>query len=267
MIEWFDENCVRNGFYVYRNIYGNGIDNNPAVYGRAAMSTSSCDFVTFMHRELRAMAKLSKILGKNREEYYIEKADELKKVFQEKYFDEMDKSFYAIDCNNDYETIALQGINWVTYLKFRSWANLFPLWGGLATKEQAEYMKNMIMSEDEYLSVCGVRSHSKADPVYNNVPMGNPSNWQGPVWGLSTFLTAYALAANGYKDEALDVAMRLIRTYALDIKQNGCIHEFYNGDNGQPVIRPGFLSWNMMALRVIDDIKSGVDSTTFDLLD
>ena len=267
MIEWFDENCVRNGFYVYRNIYGNGIDNNPAVYGRCAMSTSACDFVTFMYRELRAMSKLSEILGKGREAYYCGKAQKLLKQVQEKYFDQMDKCFYSIDCNADYDAITLQGMNWVTYLKFRNWAILFPLWGKMATAEQAEYMKNMIMSDKEFLSVCGVRSHSKSDPIYNNVAMGNPSNWQGPVWGLSTFLSAYALARYGYKKEALEAAMRLIKTYALDIIQNGCIHEYYHGDSGQPVIRPDFLSWNMLALKVIDDIKSGNDSTTFDLLD
>lgn len=267
MIVWFDANCMREGMYVYRNIYGNGIDNNPAVYGRADMSTSACDFITFMYRELRAMEKLSRMFEKGREDYYAEKADKLKTLFQTKYFDYMDKCFYNIDCNVNYKDITLQGVNWVTFLKFRNWSILFPLWGKLATKEQAECVKNMIMSEDEFLSVCGIRSHSKADPVYNNVPMGNPSNWQGPVWGLTTFLTAYGLARCGYKDEAYNAAMRLVKTYAMDITQNGCIHEYYHGDSGQPLIRPDFLSWNLLALRVIDDIKSGVDHTTFDLLD
>ncbi len=103
--------------------------------------------------------------------------------------------------------------------------------------------------------------------VYNNVPMGNPSNWQGPVWGLSTFLTAYGMAKYGYKKEALDAAYRLIRTFAADINQNGCVHEYYHGDTSQPVIRPYFLSWNMLAVKIIDDINNGTDSTTLDILD
>ena len=61
--------------------------------------------------------------------------------------------------------------------------------------------------------------------------------------------------------------MRLVKTFALDIVQNGCIHEYYHGDNGQPLIRPNFLSWNMLALNIIDDINTGADSTTYDLLD
>ena len=84
---------------------------------------------------------------------------------------------------------------------------------------------------------------------------------------MSTFLTAYALARYGYRDDAVNVSMRLIKTYANDILQNGCIHEYYNGDTGQPVIRPYFTSWNVMALRVVEDIKNNRDLTTFELLD
>ena len=87
------------------------------------------------------------------------------------------------------------------------------------------------------------------------------------MWGLSTFLTAYAMSRYGYKNEALDTARRLIRTYAADIEQNGCVHEFYHGETGQPLMRPYFMSWNVLALRVIDDIENGTDCTTLDILD
>ena len=268
IISWYDNNCMRNGLYVYRDMYGNGIDNNPAVYGRSAMSTSACDFVSFFYRDLCAIYKFAVIFGKDDEaQHYLKRVKEMKQLISEKYFDQMDNCFYSIDCNFDTKNITWQAIGWNTYLKYRNCSIIFPLWAGIATKEQAQKMRDMIMNENEFLSVCGVRSHSKADPIYNNVAMGNPSNWQGPVWGLSTFLTAYALARYGYKDDALEVAMRLVKTFALDIKQNGCIHEYYHGDSGQPIMRPHFLSWNMLALKVVDDIKNGSDSTTFDLLD
>ena len=131
-----------------------------------------------------------------------------------------------------------QAVKWNTFIKFRSWANLFVLWGKAASCEQAAEVVKKIMSPGEFLPCCGIRSHSKNDMVYNNEPMGNPSNWQGPVWGLSTFLTAYAMSRYGYKNEALDAARRLIRTYAADIEQNGCVHEFYHGETGQPLMRP-----------------------------
>jgi putative isomerase len=103
-------------------------------------------------------------------------------------------------------------------------------------------------------------------PIYNNARSGGPSNWQGPVWGLSTFLPVYGLARYGFVADAREAAMRLIRTFALDIRQNGCLHEYYDGDTGQPVIKPGFLNWNMLAGVIMDDLRNGTDATTLDLL-
>lgn len=267
MIKWYDDNCTRNGLYVYRTMHGNGIDNNPAVYCRTDMSTSACDLVALFYRELCAMAKFSYMFESENYVHYKKRAEDYKAFVQNNYFDQMDEFYYSIDCNYNEEFATEQGVGWVTYLKYRNCSSIFPLWAGIASSEQAEKAVKKILDENEFLTVCGIRSHSKADPVYNNVPMCNPSNWQGPVWGLSTFLTAYSLARYGYKQEAYKVAMRLVKTFALDIVQNGCIHEYYHGDNGQPLIRPNFLSWNMLALNIIDDINKGADSTTYDLLD
>ena len=68
----------------------------------------------------------------------------------------------------------------------------------------------------------------------NNVKMVDPSNWQGPVWGITSFLAAYGLNRYGYKQEAKEIANRMVSTFASDIKQNGCVHEYYHGDTGQP---------------------------------
>ncbi len=273
MISWYENNCKNEGLFVWQTLQGNGIDNNPAVYGRDNMSSAGVDLAAFHYREYIAMSKLAEMFEPESAELYREKARELKETVQNKYFDWCDKFFYNIDCHTlppqevikDYPP--LQYVNWVTFLKFRNCSSLFSLWGGIATEEQAKYVRDKIMDENEFLSCCGVRTHSKADMCYNNDPMGNPSNWQGPVWGLSTFLTAYGLARYGYKREALEVAYRLIRTYAADIEKNGCVHEYYHGDTGEPLMKPGFVSWNILAVNVIDDIENGRDCTTLDLLD
>jgi putative isomerase len=56
-----------------------------------------------------------------------------------------------------------------------------------------------------------------------------------------------ALHAAGRDAAANDVAGRLVRTLAADIAANGTIHEFYHAETGQPLLSPGFLSWNMLA--------------------
>jgi putative isomerase len=265
---WYERNTIRNGrYFTWMGLMGNGIDNNPAVYGRPPWSSAGTDLATWHYREYRAMAKLCAILNTGMEVEFTEKADNLRNLVQERYWDTVDRSFYNIDVLADTSQITQQLITWDTHIKFRSWATLFPLWGKIATPEQASTVRDRIMSEAEFLAPCGVRSHSAIEPIYNNEPMGDPSNWQGPVWGLSTFLTAYGLAKYGFIDEALEVSFRLIRTYAADISQNGAIHEFYHGDTGQPLTNPGFVSWNLFALRIIDDIHNGFDSTSSDLMD
>ncbi|MDD3926206.1 MAG: trehalase family glycosidase [bacterium] len=266
IMDWYEQATRDNeGFFKWQTL--TGIDNNPSVYGRPPGATAGVDLAAFHYREYRALGKLAAIFGRKDEGLWREKAEELRDLVRTGYWDEIDGYFYDIDRNIDYGVPGRQKITWQTYLKFRNCSCLYPLWGGMANDEQVAYMVKAIMDENEFLSFCGIRTHSKYDPVYNNELSGGPSNWQGPVWGLNTCLTAYGLARYGYKKEALDVALRLVKTFALDIRQNGCMHEYYHGDTGQPLIKPGFLNWNMLAGRIMDDIEGGIDCTTLDLLD
>lgn len=252
--------------FVWLGNRGNGIDNHPAVYGRPPRSSAGVDLSCWHARECVAMARLAAALGRGSGAVYAERGARLADGIRTRYWDVIDGLFYAIDCRADPTQASLQGVNWPCFLKFRSWTTFFPLWAGLATPPQAKALCALAMDSREFLSVAGLRSHSARDPIYNNVPMGNPSNWQGPVWGLSTFLTAYGLARHGFRAEALDLAGRQVRTFAADLEANGCLHEFYHGDTGQPLLNPGFLSWDLLALNVLDELGSGRDCTTGDLV-
>lgn len=268
MRKWFDENTKSpRGYYVWLSMYGNGIDNNPAVYGRANRSSAGIDLASWHYRDIMAMYQLSKVFEPSLSEYYYNLAESLKKQIQNDYWDTMDGYFYNIDCSEDFAQKTCQEITWHVYLKFRNVASIFPLWAGVATKEQAKRIRDILMDDKEFLAPCGTRSHSKSDPVYNNVRMKDPSNWQGPVWGLTSFIAAYGLSRYGYKEDAKEIANRMLSTFASDIKQNGCVHEYYDGDYGQPLFQPEFVSWNIIALQIAKDISNGKDCTTFDMLD
>ena len=265
---WYEtETTDGRGFFISLDCHGCVMDNNPSVYGRPPGTSAGVDLASWHFRECKAMEQLSHILNVGRAQTYREKADELKQRVQTRFWDPVDGFFYNIDCCIDDHLHGAQKITWVVHLKFRSFASFFPLWAHLARPEQASAAIERMMSPHEFMSPCGIRSHSAVEPIYNNVAMGGPSNTQGPVWGFSTFLSAYALARYGYKEQALDVCYRLIRTFAADIEQNGCLHESYHGDTGQPMMKPGYMSWNALALKVVDDIECGTDCTTLDLLD
>ncbi|MGG1554220.1 MGH1-like glycoside hydrolase domain-containing protein [Paenibacillus ferrarius] len=265
IVRWYEQETMVENRFVW--VAQSGIDNNPSVYGRTKKTSAGIDLACWHYREYKAYEKLSSVLNKNEENRFREKAECLKNQIQTDFWDVMDDFFYNIDCSVNNRVCSMQEVKWNSYLKFRNWASLFPMWAKAASDEQVKILRQVIMSPDEFLSCCGIRSHSAIEPVYNNVPMGNPSNWQGPVWGLSTFVTGYALAKYGYKEDAIEVCSRLIRTYAADILKNGCVHEFYHGDTGQPLIKPGFMSWNLLALHVLENINEGKDCTSLDVLD
>jgi putative isomerase len=264
-IKWYEQETQdQDGFFRWQTL--TGIDNNPSIYGRPKGTVAGVDLAVFHYREYLALTRLVDKMGYSDAEDFSSKADELKVLIQTRYWDVVDGFFYDIARDIDYDVPGRQKITWDTHLKFRNGSGLYPLWGGVATTEQAACLKSIIMDENEFLGPCGVRTHSRRDPVYNNALSGGPSNWQGPVWGLSTFLTVYGLSRYGYVAEAKEVAMRMIKTFAWDIRQNGCLHEYYHGNTGQPAIKPGFLDWNMLALKIMDDISAGLDSTSADLV-
>jgi Mannosylglycerate hydrolase MGH1-like glycoside hydrolase domain len=264
IMQWYETaTCDSNGFFRWQTL--TGIDNNPSIYGRQPGTIAGVDLAAFHYREYLALSKLAAILNFDQAELFSQKAENLKQLMQTRYWDVIDGMFYDIDRNIDYDVPGRQQITWDTYLKFRNWSCLYPLWAKMATKEQAAILRDKIMDENEFLAPCGIRSHSKKDPVYNNELSGGPSNWQGPVWGLSTCLTVYGLINYGFTADAYEVARRQLKTYALDIRQNGCMHEYYHGDTGQPIIKPGFFDWNILAGTLIENIKNGHDATSLDL--
>ena len=260
-LRWYEEKCRDDeGFFLWQTY--SGIDNDPSVYGRQPGTIAGTDLACFMYREYLAMSCLARALGA--EDIYAEKAEFQKNLIQTRYFDAQDRRFYAVDRNIDRNAPGRQYVTWETRMRFDSSSNLYPLWAGTATPEQAVCLRDMIMDEKQFLSVAGVRSHSKADAqIYNNKPMGGPSNWQGPVWGLSTALNVYGLVRYGYRDEAKEIAGRILSTFAADIEQNGTLHEYYHGDTGQPVLKPGFLNWNLLTFRLLPNIADGFDPTAF----
>lgn len=260
-LRWYEEkSCDREGFFLWQTY--SGIDNDPSVYGRRNGTIAGTDFACFMYREYRAMSLLAQYLGA--EDPYAQKAENQKLLIQTRYFDEKDQCFYALDRNIDQQISGRQYVTWNICMRFDSSSNLYPLWAGTAAPEQAKILRDKIMDEEQFLSPAGIRSHSRADKqIYNNEMMGGPSNWQGPVWGLSTVLNVYGLLSYGFKEDAKNVAARLLKTFAADIEQNGCLHECYNGDTGQPVIKPGFLSWNLMAFDLWKNIEKNSVPTDF----
>lgn len=259
--KWYEQTCRgRRGLFRLSQWTGHGLDNDPVIYGSLPFTVAPVHVNCYHYREYLAMAYIAELLERKVDsQTFLQCADELARAINEYMWDERDGMYYHINLTN-HDAVRLQNISWELPYKIKSWACLFPLWARVCSPRQAQILvKHHIMNTQEFLSPYGIRSLSADERMYNNIPMADPSNWQGPVWGISTFLTAYGLANYGYRKEAEQVARRLIDVFACDIQTNAMLHEYYDADTCKPLMRPGFVSWNLLAVRILDDIKNGMD--------
>lgn len=87
---------------------------------------------------------------------------------------------------------------------------------------------------------------AKNEPAYNTAETSNPSNWQGPIWIISTYIVFKGLLNYGYINEAIKIAENTLKNLYRDICENGAIHEYYNPETGKNDINLGFMNWNAL---------------------
>jgi len=253
---WF-EKATRDDEGFFRWLTQGGIDNDPSIYGQDPGTCAGADLASFHVREYRAMSWLARRWGEK--DIYAEKAREVAEMLQKYYYDGRYSFFFNI-LRPQNPIISRQAITWVTRLPFRNCTGFFPLWAKAASQEQAAALRDVIMDETEFLCDGGVRTHSKADiDIYCNDFSGNPSNWQGPIWGLAAAVTIYGLANYGFVEEAREIGRRIVRLYASDILANGVMHEYYDAETSQPVIKPGFMNWNCLMYHLDYNLEHGLN--------
>jgi putative isomerase len=210
----------------------------------------------------RAMSYLSGRLGKqDRRSFYSAMADTLRNAIRKYCWDEKDGMYYSVDINlrpvtNDSSIIF--GKSFVLHAgaprdypcliqRLGCWSGFMALWSGIATPEQAQRMvKENLLDKRTFNAAYGVRTLSRLEKMYNLRATNNPSNWQGPVWGISNYMVFQGLVNYGFKKEARELAEKTIRLFGMDIEKEGALHEYYNPDTGEPIMNKGFQNWNYL---------------------
>lgn len=82
----------------------------------------------------------------------------------------------------------------------------------------------------------------------------NPSNWLGPIWLVANYVVFRGLMNYGYNEEAERVCEKSLKLLGNDLDKNGCMHEYYNPDTGEPIMNGGFINWNILALTMAKEI-------------
>jgi putative isomerase len=259
---------VETGLFFWQNDLAIGVDNDPSTFFRPDRSSASIFLNCLMYKELKAMAylsvclKLDSISGQ-----YENDAQTLKEAIQKNCWDEKDGFYYSVDLNlrpitNEpsiifgHSMILHEGMP-RTYSgliqRIGVWSGFMAMWAGIATDDQAKRMVAENYNDPRTFNAkYGVRTLSKLEKMYSLKASNNPSNWWGPIWGVSNYMTYRGLLKYGYQQEANELAKKTIMLFGNDYRKNGALHEYYNPDTGEPIMNKGFQNWNYLVLNMID---------------
>lgn len=254
------------GLFYWQSDVAIGVDNDPATFFRPAKSSASIYLNCLMYKELLAMVYLANQLnipavGKE----FEQDAAALKAAVQKNCWDERDGFFYSVDINlrqveknmdntlgrsfdihsgypRDYDCLIQ---------RIEVWTGFMAMWAGIATPAQA---KRMVMEHfadtATFNAPSGIRTLSKMEKMYSLRASANPSNWRGPVWGISNYMVFKSMLLYGYKKEAKEMATKTILLFGKDFEKNGALHEYYEPETGEPLLNKGFQNWNYLVLNM-----------------
>lgn len=260
--DYYQHNC---GLYVWADDIMIGMDNDPATFGRPRYSTANIFLNAFMVAEIRAMASISKRLGKEaRAAYYMQKSDRLAEAIQAECWDPRDRFYYSVDV--DVKTRRFDwfhqglGVFWKTLpIKIRTWSGFIPLLVGIAGEREAAYLAEQhAVDPCTFSSPYGITSLAQDEKMFNLSATINPSNWLGPIWVVANYVVFRGLMNYGYREPAEQICANIVSLLGSDLEESGTLHEFYNPKTGKPIMNGGFLNWNLLAVNMIDELKGKV---------
>jgi putative isomerase len=274
-LEWLRENIMflqyfvnnyRNhhrhscGLYFWQNDAAIGVDNDPCTFGRPPRSSGSIYLNCMMYKELLALVYLLELAGLNEvAAQYKADAEALKAAVREHCWDERDGFYYSVDLNltkpetQRWTAHSGQVRDWPCLIqRIGVWSGFMAMWAGIATPEQA---KRMVLEHYRdtrtFNAPFGIRTLSRMEKMYNLRAAGNPSSWLGPVWGISNYMVFRGLVRYGFDAEAGELAGKTIRLFGTDLEKHGGMHEYYQPENGAPILNHGFQNWNYLVLNMI----------------
>ena len=244
---WEDTRQQPNGLFVWFDGVESGVDNNPAVSDRPALSTEGVDLQCYLYREYEAMAILAQELGHARDAAeYRNKAAALRQRIQTLMWSPSAGAYLNIDARTGKQIDIL------------TWTDFVPLWAGVATQSQAKRMiEQHLLNPREFWTPYGIRSLAPSQALYDPVH----GYWRGPVWILTNYLLMHGLMNYGYPKQAIQLARNTQNLLIRDLKATGGMNECYNPGTGKPEGDGHFVSWDLLAEHMLEEAQTSHDPT------
>ena len=130
------------------------------------------------------------------------------------------REFWDADSGFFFDRKAPDGQRSTTYTS----AGLLPLWAGIATQEQADRLREHVVSK-KFWTAAPLPTVARDDPGYKT------ESWRGPAWPIADYLVIRGLQRYGYAKESGDLRARLLALVAKWYGQTSGLYEFYDADD------------------------------------
>ncbi|MCO4797988.1 MAG: alpha-glucosidase [Colwelliaceae bacterium] len=192
-----------------------------------SINQESVELNTYLAREKILLAKMAKLLGKKIiAKQYNDEANSLSKRINQCFFDQATGFFYdrKISAKNMKDNDVCAGK--LLTQRGRGPEGWSPLWAGIADKDKASRVKDLMLNEKEFNTMIPLGTAALSNPAYNQ-----DIYWRGRVWLDQVYFGLIALKKYGYQTEAKQLAKKLLLN-AEGLNKNGAIRENYNPETG-----------------------------------
>lgn len=191
------------------------------------------DLNSFLHKYEKDFAKAANILGqKDEEKKWDERAHARKEKITKYMWNEEKGFFFDYDFVNDHQS------------EFYSLAGFVPLWGKVATYEQAKRaVEKLPLFETEYgLTITAAQSmppelyfkHIPEAYRYSIEEMMEPKQWDYPhIWAPLEYLTVIGLLRYGFTEDAVRIMEKSVKANYAVFKKYGMLLEKLDATTGE----------------------------------
>lgn len=250
------------GLYFWEIAMQSGADNNPALnyFKDDSRTFLAADASAFQYGELLAQSAIADKLGMTEDAKKLRtEAEEIKTNLNRYLWNDKDECYYNVDRDTRQQ---YRRIGYSTFV---------PLMYRMAPADKGRRMiERYMLDENAMMAPHGFRSLSAADVDYNNRNIIVPfSNWQGPVWGICSYIYSIGLHHYGYDNAIAWMADKVGSLMAKDLDDYGTMHETYHAETGEPLAPSnfkyrtpdgkiqGFVSWNLTMENIFEGLLYG----------
>lgn len=191
------------------------------------------DLNSYLHKYEKDFAKTANILGNKEEErFWEDRAAYRHRAMKQYMWNEKEGFFFDYDYINNIQS------------KFYSLAGFVPMWGKMATYEEAKRMvKKLPLFETEYGLTVTAKESLPPTLSFKDVPeafrysierLMKPKQWDYPhIWAPLEYLTVIGLLRYGFLEDAIRIMKKSVKTNIEIYKKYGALLEKIDATTGE----------------------------------